>query len=160
MKNIKLEIKWAFIFFAVMIIWVLLEKLIGLHDKHISAHPMVTGLVAIPSIFIYIFAFREIKLQKFDGAMTFAQGFKEGMLITFLITMIAPISQYIQWDLISPEYLPNAKKFAVDNDFMSLENAQESYTLKSFIFKSLVGTPIMGFFTTIMVAYISRTRSK
>ncbi len=44
MKKISTEIKWALIFVAMSLLWMLLEKLSGLHSTHIDKHmPMFFG---------------------------------------------------------------------------------------------------------------------
>jgi hypothetical protein len=47
MSQYKIEIKWALIFFIVSLIWIFLEKLVGLHDAHIDKHPIYTNFFAI-----------------------------------------------------------------------------------------------------------------
>ena len=39
----KTEIKWAVIFSIVMLLWITLEKLTGLHSEHIDKHPVYTN---------------------------------------------------------------------------------------------------------------------
>ena len=55
MKKITIEIKWAFIFILLTLLWVFLEKLFGLHDKYIHLHPVFTNLFAIPAVLIFCF---------------------------------------------------------------------------------------------------------
>ena len=56
MKKIQIEIKWAIIFVIMTLIWMILEKVAGLHDEHIDKHPIFTNFIAIPAIAIYVFA--------------------------------------------------------------------------------------------------------
>jgi hypothetical protein len=41
MKTLKIEIKWALIFVAMQLSWMLMEKLTGLHDTHIEKHAVL-----------------------------------------------------------------------------------------------------------------------
>jgi chorismate synthase len=50
MKNLQIEIKWACIFSGVGLVWMVLEKLSGLHGKYIDYHLYLTNLFAIPAI--------------------------------------------------------------------------------------------------------------
>ena len=50
----KTEIKWAIIFAIVMLMWITLEKLTGLHSEHIDKHPMYTNFFSIPASSICI----------------------------------------------------------------------------------------------------------
>lgn len=56
MKNIKIEFKWAIIFTVIMIVWMFIEKLVGLHSTHISKHEKLSSLFAIIAISIYVLA--------------------------------------------------------------------------------------------------------
>lgn len=50
MKNIQIEIKWALIFSVTGLVWMVLEKLCGLHGKYIDYHLYLTNLFAIPAV--------------------------------------------------------------------------------------------------------------
>lgn len=54
MKSIKTEIKWAFIFSGMTLLWMVLEKLSGLHGKYIDYHLYLTNLFAIPAIWVMV----------------------------------------------------------------------------------------------------------
>jgi len=47
MKNYKIEFKWAVIFTLMMLLWMYIEKLAGLHDENINLHPIYSNFVAI-----------------------------------------------------------------------------------------------------------------
>ena len=46
MKNIKIEIKWAIIFAVMGLVWMFIEKLVGLHNEHIDKHAIYTNFIA------------------------------------------------------------------------------------------------------------------
>ncbi|WP_290792306.1 hypothetical protein [Flavihumibacter sp. UBA7668] len=50
MEKIKIELKWAIYFSLMVLAWMSLEKMVGLHDKHIDYHLYLTNLFAIPAI--------------------------------------------------------------------------------------------------------------
>ena len=52
MKKLKIEFKWALIFIASLLVWMALERLVGLHDTHLAYHPYVTNAFAIVAIFV------------------------------------------------------------------------------------------------------------
>ena len=56
MTNFKIEIKWALIFAAMTLGWMLMERLVGLHSTHIDKHLLYSNLIAIPAITVYVFA--------------------------------------------------------------------------------------------------------
>ena len=47
----KTEIKWAIIFAVVMLLWITLEKLVGLHSEHIDKHPIYTNFFSFIAFF-------------------------------------------------------------------------------------------------------------
>ncbi|MDY0089018.1 MAG: hypothetical protein RBR78_01495 [Flavobacteriaceae bacterium] len=67
MKNLKIEIKWAVIFSLMMLLWMLLEKLTGLHSTHIDKHAYISNLFAIPAILIYVLALKDKKKNFYNG---------------------------------------------------------------------------------------------
>ena len=54
MQKYLTEIRWGLIFTAVMLLWIWIEQLTGLHDQHIAQHATYTNLFAIPAILVYV----------------------------------------------------------------------------------------------------------
>ena len=71
MKTYRIEIKWALISAAMFLAWMIMEKLAGLHDKHLEQQPVVTTLILIPSIIIYVLALLDKKKSYYSGRMTY-----------------------------------------------------------------------------------------
>ena len=59
MKNIKIEVKWALIFSIVGLLWMVLEKISGLHGRYIDYHLYLTNLFAIPAITMMVLALKD-----------------------------------------------------------------------------------------------------
>ena len=59
MKKFALEIKWGVIFTIVLLLWMVMEKLLGWHGKHIDKHAIYTNFFAILAILIYVLALLE-----------------------------------------------------------------------------------------------------
>lgn len=156
MKNIKFEIKWALIFVVMTLIWMLLERLSGLHSTHIDKHPIYSNFIAIPAIAVYVFALLDKRKNFYDGTMTYMQGFISGLMITIFVTLLSPITHYIVITFITPEYFPNVIKYSVSQGKMTQEAAENYFNLKSYIIQALIGTPVMGLITTAIVAIFTR----
>ena len=107
MKNIKIEIKWAIIFSIVGLLWMLLEKLSGLHGKYIDYHLYLTNLFAIPAIWMMVLALKEKKEKYYAGNMTYLQGLISGIILSAFIALLSPLTQWITSYVITPEYFPN-----------------------------------------------------
>lgn len=160
MKNIKIEIKWALIFVAMMLVWMVLEKSLGWHDENIADHATMTNLVAIPSVAIYIFALLDKKRNFYHGVMSYYQGFMAGLVITLIVVILSPLSQYITSEFITPDYFTNVTNYAVDQGEMTREEAEAYFNLKSYIIMSAAGALIMGISTSAVVAIFVKSKSQ
>lgn len=159
MKNYKIEIKWAVIFMIMALVWILLEKLAGLHTTHIDKHPIYTNFIAIPAVALYAFALLDKRKNFYGGVMSYKQGFNSGLLITLFVTVLSPLTQLIVTLLISPEYFPNVIKYTVSQAKMTQERAERYFSLKSYIIQGLIGTPVMGLLTTAIVALFTQHKT-
>ncbi len=81
MKNIQIEIKWAIIFSIVGLLWMLLEKLSGLHSTYIDYHLYLTNLFAIPAIIMMVMALKDKKKNFYNGKMNYKQGLVSGIIL-------------------------------------------------------------------------------
>lgn len=160
MKNIKIEIKWALIFVIMMLAWMALEKSLGWHDEKIADHATMTNLVAIPSIAIYIFALLDKKKNFCHGVMNYKQGFISGVIISVIVAILSPLSQYITSEFITPDYFTNVIGYAVNAGEMTQEEAESYFNLQSYMIMSVAGALIMGIVTSAAVAIIVKSKSK
>jgi len=136
-----------------------LEKLVGLHDEHIDKHPIYTNFIAIPAIAIYVFALLDKRKNFYKGAMTYKQGFITGLIITAIVTVLSPLTQYITSTIITPEYFPNMINYSVETGKLTQEAAEEYFNLKNYLLQVIIGTPLMGILTTAIVAIFTRKKS-
>lgn len=156
MSNYKTEIKWALIFAAMGLIWMLLERIVGLHDTHIDKHPIYTNLIAIPAITVYVFALLDKRKNDLGGIMTFKQGLITGIIITAIVTLLSPLTQYITSTLITPEYFNNAINYSVETGKVTQEEAEGFFNLRNYIMMGLMSAPIMGLVTSLIVAFFTK----
>ncbi|MCR9017024.1 DUF4199 domain-containing protein [Aquiflexum gelatinilyticum] len=152
MKNIKIEIKWAIIFAIMSLLWMLLEKAVGLHDAHIDKHVIYTNFIAIPAIAVYVFGLMDKRKNFYHGKMTYLQGFISGLIITVFVTVLSPLTQYITSTFITPDYFQNAIAYGVSSGKTTQEAAEAYFNLESYIIQGLIGAPIMGLVTTAIVS--------
>lgn len=158
MKKYYIELKWAGISSLLYLVWMLLERLCGLHGRHIQYQQLVSTLILIPSLLIYVLALREKKRKVFQGKITFMQAFKSGMLLTILIVLFSPVNQLITSQLISPEYFKHMRDFAVHHQGMSPEEAQSRLNTGAFMVQSVVGGLVTGALFSALVAIVIRGR--
>lgn len=156
MKNLKIEIKWAIIFALMTLLWMVLEKAVGLHDVHIDKHMTYTNFFAIPAIAVYVFALLEKRKNYYHGKMTYMQGFICGLIITLFVTILSPLTQYITSTFITPDYFQNAIATGVSTGKTTQEAGEAYFNLENYIIQGLIGAPVMGMITTAIVAIFTR----
>ena len=70
------------------------------------------------------------KYSYYNGTVSFGKILSSGLIITAIIAIINPATQWVISYVISPEYFSNAIKHTVDNGFDTLENATKFFTYK------------------------------
>ncbi len=88
--------------------------------------------------------------------MTYHQGFLTGLIITLIVTVLSPLSQYVTSTFITPEYFPNAIEYSVHEGKMTQQAAEEYFSLKNYLVQGLIGAPVMGILTSSIVALFTR----
>jgi len=155
MKNYQVELKWGLFFVVASLVWMLIEKGMGLHGERIADHPIYTNLFAIIAIAVYVFALRE-KRQSLGGFMTWKQGFLSGVVITGIVVLFSPLTQWITHNVISPEYFTNAINYSVESGNATQAEAEAFFTLQSYMMQASIGALIMGLLTAAIVAFFVR----
>ncbi|TVQ08754.1 MAG: DUF4199 domain-containing protein [Balneolaceae bacterium] len=156
MNKFKIEVKWAFIFVGMMLTWMILERLAGLHGSNIDKHAIVTNFIAIPAVAIYVLALLDKRKTDYNGSMTYMQGFMAGLIITVIVTIFSPLIQVLVAWVISPDYFANMIEYSVQEGKMTQQEAEAYFNLPSYLVQVLIGTPFMGLITTAVVALFTR----
>jgi hypothetical protein len=161
MQNIKIEIKWAVIFSAVGLLWMVLEKLCGLHDQYIDYHVYLTNLFAIPAIWVMVLALKDKKQNSYAGKMTYLQGLVSGIILSIIISLISPLTQWITSYMITPSYFANVIPRSVElGYYQTIAEAQANFNYKNYAMQGMVGALVMGILTTAIAMIFLRTKSK
>lgn len=160
MKNISIEIKWAFIFVFMMLAWILFEKSLGWHDELIDQHSSFTNLVAIPSIIIYVFALLDKKKNYYHGQMSYKNGFLSGVIISVIVAVLSPFTQYITVEYITPDFFNNMIEYSVSSGALNQEEAEAWFNLKSYMIQSVIGALVMGVITSAIVAIFTKSKKQ
>lgn len=125
MKDRKIEIKWAFIFIIVSILWIALERMFGWHDENIEQHAVYTNIFGLLAIIIYVFALIDKRNNHYNGIMTWKQGFIAGCIMSVIIAVLTPLSVYISTVLVSPDFYSNMIEYSVESGNSSREEAEK-----------------------------------
>jgi hypothetical protein len=159
MRNIKIETKWAIIFSVAGLLWMLLEKLSGLHDKYIDYHQYLTNLYAIPAIWIMVLALVDKKKNFYDAKMSYKQGLITGIILSIIIAALSPLTQWVTSYVISPEYFPNVINRSVElGYYKTIEEAQANFNFANYVKQGLIGALMMGIVTTAVAMIFVRTK--
>lgn len=158
MKNLKIEIKWAIVFMLATLIWMLIEKSLGWHDEKIADHAVYSNIFAVVAISVYVFALLDKKQNFYQGQMSYKQGLIAGVVMTFFIVLLSPLSQYITSVWITPDYFPNVINYAVESGEMSQTDAEAYFNLESYMLQSTIGAAIMGVITAAIIAFFVKSK--
>ena len=159
MKTIRIEIKWGVLFILAGLIWMVFEKTMGWHDVHIDKHATYSLFFAPIAILIYVLALMDKRSNYYGKRMTYTQGLIAGIIVTLVVVILTPLSQYIVSTYISPEYFKNVIDYSVTSGKMTQEAAEEYFNLRSYIYQAMAGAAIMGLITSAVVALFTRSKS-
>lgn len=160
MKNIKIEIKWALIFTIVGLIWMVLEKISGLHSTYIDYHMYLTNLFVIPVIWIMVLALKDKKNNSYNGKISYKQGLISGVILSLFIAILSPIAQYFTSYFISPEYFPNVIKRSVEiGYYKTTEEAEANFNYANYAVQGAFGALVMGIITSAIVMLFIRSKN-
>jgi len=159
MKNVKIEIKWAIIFSVIGLLWMVLEKLCGLHGKYIDYHLYLTNLFAIPAIIVMVMALKDKKKNFYNGQMNYKQGLISGIILSAIIALLSPLTQWITSFVITPEYFPNVIKRSVEiGYFKTTAEAAANFNYQNYTIQGAIGALVMGIATTAIAMIFIRTK--
>lgn len=160
-KDFSIEMKWAFYFALMSLAWMLLEKAVGLHGKYIDYHLYLTNLFAIPAVWFMILALKDKRKNFYAGSMSYFQGLKSGVVLSFFIALLSPLTQWIVSYIITPEYFPNVIKRSVELGYYpSTEAAEAHFNFHNFALSSTIFAFIFGVITTIVVMFFIKSKTK
>lgn len=158
MKKVAIEIKWAILFAVIQLVWMLGERIAGLHDENIAKHSIVTNFFAVVTIAVYVVALLDKRKNDFNGKMNWIQGFISGLIITLGVTILTPLTQYLTVEVITPHYFENMIRYAVENGLQTQEEAEGYFNLRSYMIQSVMTAPIMGLVTSAVIAIFIRKK--
>ncbi|ACU03990.1 DUF4199 domain-containing protein [Pedobacter heparinus] len=160
MEKYKIEIKWVFIFAAMYLLWMTMEKLAGLHDKHLEQQQLVSMFVLIPAILIYVLAIRDKKKNYYAGNITYKQSFMSGLVLTLFVVLLSPINQLITSYIITPDYFANVIAHTVKSGMFTREQAEAQFNIKSYIITSIVAGFLTGLAFTAIISIFTKSKTR
>jgi len=158
----KTELKWAVIFNLAILLWMLMERLSGLHGRYLEYHYYITNVFFIPAIWLIVLALKAKKKVDYAGTMTYRQGVISGLVLTGFIAAMSPISQWITSYVISPDYFTNVIPLSVElGYFDSIPTAEAHFNFKNYVLGGLISWIVLGLVTTsIAMIFIRSPKSE
>lgn len=156
--KLPLELRYALLISFSMLLWLAVETLVGLHDKYINLHPIVTMFALLIPIVFSRMAVKE-KKDQLGGEISFKQALITGLIITSITALLAVPSQIIFHKWINPDFFDNMIAAAVAHG-QSATEASKYFNLTSYMVQSAFGTLLFGSVIALIVAFVMRTKSK
>lgn len=161
MKKISIEIKWGIIFSLVGLLWMLVERIVGLHSTYIDYHMYLTNLFAIPAIIVMVLALRDKKKNFYGGDMTYSEGMLSGFVISLVIALLSPLTQWVTSFVITPEFFPNVIKRSVELGYYASEADAASYfNYANYAKQGFLMSLMMGVATTAICMIFIKSKAK
>ena len=162
MKNYSIEVKWTLRFILLILAWAIGEKFIGLHDQHIDQYALYTNLFALPAFLFYYLGIKEKKKYVYNNHMTWTQGFVTGVVLSFFITILMPIAQFVIYKSITPHFFDTIIEYKTKSPLLTrhitIKDAQSYFNLKSYIIQSIFNGLSLGITTGAIVSLFLRTK--
>lgn len=158
MKNFSIEIKWAFIIGFLGLIWIFVEKYLGYHDEKVGWYQLFSILFFPFMVLGYYFGLREKKHKYYNGNLSWSHGFISGIIISAILTLLAPFGQFLTHNFLSPDLSAKAIELATSKDTMTFEQANTYYSLNSYMMQSVFTTLSTGVVIGAVIAYFIRTK--
>ena len=106
-----------------------------------------------------VLALKEKKNKGYGGQMTYGQGLISGIIISAIIALLSPLTQWITTFVITPEYFPNVIKRSVElGYYKTTEEAAANFNYKNYAIQSTIGALVMGIATTAIAMIFIRNK--
>ncbi|MCH5600461.1 DUF4199 domain-containing protein [Niabella ginsengisoli] len=93
--------------------------------------------------------------------MTYKQGLISGVILSVIIALISPLTQWITSYVITTEYFPNVIKRSVElGYYKTTVEAQADFNYKNYAIQGMLWSLIMGIVTVVIAMIFIRTRKQ
>ena len=104
-------------------------------------------------------ALKDKKKNFYDGQMNYKQGLISGIILSVIIALISPLTQWITSYVITPEYFPNVIKRSLEiGYFKTTAEAEANFNYKNYAIQGAIGALVMGIITTAITMIFIRTK--
>lgn len=158
MKEYRTEIKWGLIITLSSLLWALLERSLGYHTTKIASHSIFSYLYILILIGLYYVALKE-KKKTGSHKMDWRQGMISGIIIGLVVMVLAPVTQAIIHQFISPDYFNNAIEQAINAGYVAPDDAPKYFNLSSYMMQSMIiPMPFGAFVSSVIASFLKEKR--
>jgi hypothetical protein len=161
--NLRLEIRYAVLISLLLLLWLSLEFMAGLHDMYIQYHPIVAIFALVVPVVCSRMAIKE-KREQLDGTISFKQAFITGLLIAVFASILAIPSQMFFHTVINPNFFQNMIAYSEQraaglrmNIAEAKAGAEVYFNLSSYMLQCFLGTLFFGTIISVILAWRMRT---
>lgn len=161
--NLHIEIRFAVLISLLMLLWLILEYVVGLHDRFIQYHPAITLFALVIPVACSYLAIKEKTIQ-LSGAITFKQAFETGFFIAVFAAVLTVPTQFMFHKLVNPDFFRTmidyscARAASLHMDVpKAKEEATMYFNLPSYIVQCFFSTLFFGVIISLVMAWRMRT---
>jgi len=158
MEKFKIEFKWASVFTAINLIWIYVEKHLGLHDEHIDYHSIVSLVMLLPFSFCIFMSLKQKREEYYKGEMTWQKAFFSGALLSLLVAGLSPGPIYVMTQYISPDFFEIAQNASAERG-VSAELTKQLFNLNTYISQAIMFYLAFGVMISAVVGLFVKRQS-
>jgi len=158
MKKLQIEFKWAILFSVALLCWILFEKTMGWYQDEISDFWWLTLFFEPFALLIYLLALREKRRVVYNRKITWAQAILSGIIISFIVAILSPITEYIAYNFFTPEHFKAVSESSVTNELMANSKLNDVFNINNYRWESAFGLFGFGILNTIVAGFFVRKR--
>ncbi|UUV21159.1 DUF4199 domain-containing protein [Flavobacterium sp. CBA20B-1] len=160
MNKIGIELKWAALITAFTCGWAALESALGYH-KDFSNIIVTAFIYYVILTFLWAIAFIDKKKSLGKNAVwEFKSAFKFGLFLTGLLTLLSPISQYIIYENISPDYFENIINYQLSKGKQTRESLELIHNMNFTIRQGVMNALSLGVIYSALYAWVFKTKKQ
>ena len=157
MMKIKIEFRYAVLTSLLLLLWLIIEYMVGLQDAYISLHPYVYVVAALAiNIITYRLALIEKTEQKF-GKLGLQQAFVCGLVLTIFSCILTIPLQFAFLKLVNPDFFQTMILYTTKTSKITMEQAGQYINLSYYMVDSVIETFIFGIAISLILAFRMRT---
>jgi hypothetical protein len=153
MKNSWIPaLKWGGIYALLMMIWPLLESILGFHNSWLEYHVLFTSVKYLPALLIFYRSLTAARHRQGKNPFPYSKAFVAGLRTTACASVLTPIAMAVSLQFLTPHFLSTMETFMVQEQWMTVEAAANYFKFSTYLIQWSVATPAVGLMLTAITA--------